>query len=60
MSYGKTQQGDRNDNAFLRRKENDRKSMEMTNKKIHKTRKCKCCEGEHKKVNSIKQEGDTK
>mgnify|MGYP003638292593 FL=1 len=48
MSYGKTQQGDRNDNAFLRRKENDRKSMEMTNKKIHKTRKCKCCEGEHK------------
>lgn len=48
MSYGKTQQGDRKDKAFLRRKENKRKSMEGIAKQIHKTRICKCCKGEHR------------
>jgi len=52
MSYGKIQQGNRKDAQFLRRKKNDRKSMEMIAKKIHKTRICKCCEGEHRKVNN--------
>jgi hypothetical protein len=50
MKYGARGQGDRKDMSFLRRKENEKKSMEMTNKKIHKTRVCKCCEGTHKKV----------
>ena len=50
MKYGKTGQGDRKDAQFLRRKENDRKSREMVAKSIHKTKKCKCCKGEHRKV----------
>ena len=50
MKYGATGQGDRKDAQFLRRQENDRKSREMVAKKIHKTRICKCCKGEHKKV----------
>ena len=48
--YKKGNGGNRKAATFLRRQESKRKSMEMTSKKIHKTRKCKCCEGEHKKV----------
>jgi hypothetical protein len=50
--YQKGNGGNRQDAQFLRRKENDKKSMEMIAKKIHKTRICKCCEGEHRKVNN--------
>ena len=50
MKYGATGQGNRKDKTFLGRKERQRKSMEMITKKIHKTRVCKCCKGEHKKV----------
>ena len=49
MKYGATGQGDRKDKAFLRRKANHRKSVEMIAKKIHKTRKCRCCKGKHTK-----------
>lgn len=45
-NYG-SGQGNRIDKAFLRRREKHRKSVEMQSKKVHKTRICKCCEGEH-------------
>ena len=37
----------RQDAAWLRRQENDRKSREMRAKAIHKTRNCRCCDGSH-------------
>ena len=48
--YRKGNGGNRTDVQHLRRIENRKKSMEMINKKIHKTRVCKCCKVEHKKV----------
>ena len=48
--YGNNNQGNRTDAQHLRRIENRKKSMEMTNKKIHQTKVCKCCKGEHRKV----------
>ena len=60
MKYGARGQGDRKDMSFLRRKENEKKSMEMTNKKIHKTRVCKCCEGTHKKVKQDEQNNENR
>ena len=48
MRYGNIQQGNRKDAQHLRRIENRKKSMEMTNKKVHKTKVCKCCSGEHR------------
>ena len=56
MKYGKTQQGDRKDKAFLRRKENKRKSMESIAKQAHKSRVCKCCKGEHRVQPGTKRE----
>ena len=50
MKYGATGQGNRKDKTFLKRKKNDMKSREMIAKSIHKTKKCKCCNGTHRKV----------
>ena len=51
--FGSINQGNRQDKAFLRRKENRRKAVEMQAKKTHKTRKCKCCKGEHQKQGAM-------
>ena len=55
--YGNIQQGNRQDAQHLRRIENRKKSMEMANKKVHKTKVCKCCSGEHRVQSGTKRVG---